>query len=84
MCEEALILTPQLKAKHVLITENVEPIHGVVTRMMASHRTHLLSTTRLAILQSKFAKFKCFFSANDGSISKKFSLLEITLLIIRV
>ncbi len=73
-----------------LMTDNVEPIYGMVTRMM--HRTQLLSTTkgdlgpRLANLKSKFAKLKCFFSAGDDFISLTFSLLmlKITLLIIRV
>ncbi len=50
-----------------LTTDNVEPIYGMVTRMMIKHRTQLLSTTkgdlgpRLANLKSKFAKLKCFF-----------------------
>ncbi len=50
-----------------LMTDNVEPIYGMVTRMMTKHRTQLLSTTkgdigpRLANLKSKFAKLKCFF-----------------------
>ncbi len=50
-----------------LMTDNVEPINGMVTRMMTKHRTQLLSTTkedlrpRLANLKSKFAKLKCFF-----------------------
>ncbi len=75
-----------------LTTDNVEPICGMVTRMMTKHRTQLISTTkgdlrpRLANLKSKFAKLKCFFSASDDFISLTFSLLllEITLLIIRV
>ncbi len=75
-----------------LMTDNVEPIYGMVTRMITKHRTQLLSTTkgdlgpRLASLKSKFAKLKCFFSASDDFISLTFSLLllKITLLIIRV
>ncbi len=74
------------------MTDNVEPIYGMVTRMMTKHRTQLLSTTkgdlgpRLANIKSEFAKPKCFFSASDGFISLTFSLLllKITLLIIRV
>ncbi len=60
---------------HVLMTDSVEPIYGMVTKMMTKHRTQLLSTTkgdlrpRLANLKFKFAKLKCFFSANDDFIS---------------
>ncbi len=75
-----------------LMTDNVQPIYGMVTRMMTKHRIQLLSTTkgdlrpRLANLKSKVAKLKCFFSASDDFISLTFSLLllKITLLIIRV
>ncbi len=75
-----------------LMTDNVEPIYGMVTRMITKHRTQLLSTTkgdlrpRLANLKSKFAKLKCFFSASADFISLTFSLLllKVTLLIIRV
>ncbi len=73
----------------LLMTENAELIYGVVTLKMTKHRTQLLSTTkgdllpRLANLQSKFAKLVCF-SFSDVSISKAFSLLKITLQIIRV
>ncbi len=74
------------------MTDNVEPIYGMVSRMITKHRTQLLSTTkgdlrpRLANLRSKFAKLKCFFSASDDFISLTFLLLllKITLLIIRV
>ncbi len=74
------------------MTDNVEPIYGVVTQMMTKHRTQLLRITkgdlrpRLANLKSKFAKRKCIFSANDDFISLTFSilLLKITLLIVRV
>ncbi len=74
-----------------LMTDNVEPIYGMVTRMMTNHRTQLLSTTkgdlrpRLASLKSKFAKVKLFFSASDNFFSLTVSLLpfKITLLIIR-
>ncbi len=74
-----------------LMTDNVEPIYGMVTRMITKHRTQLLSTTkgdlrpRLANLKSEFAKLKLF-SASDDFISLTFSLLllKITLLIIRV
>ncbi len=71
--------------------DDVEPIYGIVTRMMTKHRTQLLSTrkgdlrSRLTNLKSKFAKLKCF-SASDDFISLTFSLLllKITLLIVRV
>ncbi len=74
------------------MTDNLEPIYGMVTRMMTKHRTQLLSTTkgdlgpRLANLESKFAKLKCSFSASDDFISLMFTLLllKITRLIIRV
>ncbi len=72
-----------------LMTDNVEPIYGMVTRMITKHRTQRLSTTkgdlrpRLADLQSKFAKL-IYFSSSDVSISQAFPLLKITLLIIRV
>ncbi len=68
-----------------LMTDNVEPIYGVVTLIMTKHRTQLLSTTKgdlgplLANLKSKFAKLKCFFQP-----VMTFSFLKITLLIIRV
>ncbi len=74
----------------LLMTENAEPIYGVVILMMTKHRIQLLSTTkedlrpRLANPQSKFAKLKCFFSVSDDFISLTFSLLKITLLIIWV
>ncbi len=75
-----------------LMTDNVEPIYGMVTRMMTKHRTQQISTSkgdlrsRLANLKPKVAKFKCFFSASDDLISLKLSLLllKITLLIIRI
>ncbi len=75
-----------------LMTDNVEPIYGMVARMMTKHRTQLLSTTngdlrpRLANLKSQFAKLKWLFLAIDNFISLTFSLLslKITLLIIRV
>ncbi len=72
----------------LLMTENAESIYGVVTLMMTKHRIQLLSTTkedlrpRLAHPQSKFAKLN-FFSASDDFTSLTFSLLKITLLIIR-
>ncbi len=53
---------------HVLMTDSVEPIYGMVTRIMTKHRTQLFSTTngdlrpRLANLKSKFALLKFFFS----------------------
>ncbi len=74
-----------------LMKDNVEPIYGMVTRMMTKHRTQLISTTkgdlrpRLANLKSKFAKLN-FFSGSVDFISLTFSLLllKMTLLIIRV
>ncbi len=56
---------------HVSYDDNVEPIYGMVTRMVTKLRTQLLSTRkgnlrpRLANLKSKFAKLKCF-SASDN------------------
>ncbi len=75
----------------LLMTENVESIYGMVTRIITKHRTQQLSTTkgdlrpRLANLQSKVAKLKCF-SVIDNFISWTFSLFlfKITLLILRV
>ncbi len=64
-----------------IMTDNVEPLYGMVTRMLTKHCTQLLSTTkgdlrpRLADLKSKFAKLKCFFSASDDFISLTFLLL---------
>ncbi len=58
-----------------LMTENVEPQYGMVTRMMTKHRTELLSTTKedlrqlLANLKSKVAKLKCFFHWRRKSLN---------------
>ncbi len=71
-----------------LMTDSVEPIYGMVTRMMTKHRTQLLREIYdhgWPTPKPKFAKLKCF-SASDDFISLTFSLLllKITLLTIRV
>ncbi len=48
--KEGIVSYIAVEAKRVIITflmtNNVEPIYGMVTRMMTKHRTQLLSTTK--------------------------------------
>ncbi len=68
-----------------LTTENVESISGVVTRMMAKHRTQLLSTPkgdlRPRLLQPRNLHLQSLYVFQ---LMMTFSFFKITLVIIRV